>query len=110
MNITFRQASVEDCKIIRHWIKTNEFVRLWYYFDKVPRLATLEKKMARKLNEPKTRANIVLVDNIPMGYIQSYPVDGNGAWTRKVKVAENMVSIDYFIGDLNFIHKGIGLY
>ena len=47
MNITFRQASVEDCKILRLWIKTNEFVRRWYYFDKTPRLATLEKEIGQ---------------------------------------------------------------
>jgi len=51
---------------------------------------------------------IVMYNNFPIGFIQSYPVDNNGSWTTKVKVAENMVSIDYFIGDINFIHKGIG--
>ena len=108
MNITFRAATVEDCKMVREWIKTNEFTRHWYYFDKIPRLSTLENKMKRKIKEPQTKANIVLVDNHPIGYIQSYPVDGNGNWTKQVKVAENMVSIDYFIGDINYIHKGLG--
>ena len=80
----------------------------WYYFDKTPRLATIKNKIEKKYTEPRTKAMIVLVDNQPMGYIQSYPVDGNGNWTKQVKVAENMVSIDYFIGDLNYIHKGLG--
>lgn len=108
MNITFRPVVIEDCNMIRNWIKTNEFTRHWYYFDKIPRLSTLEKKINKKLKEPQTRANIILIDNFPIGYIQSYPVDGNGNWTRQVKVAENMVSIDYFIGDINYIHKGLG--
>jgi hypothetical protein len=34
MNITFRNVTVEDCKLIRSWIKSNEFARHWYYFDK----------------------------------------------------------------------------
>lgn len=108
MNITFREATFEDCKMIRNWIKTNEFTRRWYYAGIVPRLSSLQKKMAQKLQKQQTRVNIVLVDDFPIGYIQSYPVDGNGNWTRQVKVAENMVSIDYFIGDIRFIHKGIG--
>lgn len=108
MKITFRPATVEDCKMIREWIKINEFTCHWYYFDKIPRLSTLETKMPKKMKEPNTRANIVLIDNVSIGYIQSYPVDGNGNWTKQVKVAENMASIDYFIGDINYIHKGIG--
>ena len=108
MNITFKDSTVEDCKMIRNWIKTNEFLKHWYYLDKTPRISTLERKMAKKLNEPKTKAKIVLVDNNSIGYIQSYPVDGCGAWANKVRVADNMVSIDYFIGDINYIHKGIG--
>ena len=72
MNITFRPVVIEDCNMIRNWIKTNEFTRHWYYFDKIPRLSTLEKKINKKLKEPQTRANIILIDNFPIGYIQSY--------------------------------------
>lgn len=108
MNLSFRKITIEDCGIIRNWIKTNEFTRHWYYFDKIPRLSTIKKKIEKKLNEPLTRVNIVMVNNYPIGYIQSYPVEGNGNWSKQVKVAENMVSIDYYIGDLNYIHKGIG--
>ena len=53
MKITFRPASVEDCKMIREWIKINEFTRHWYYFDKIPRLSTLETKMSKKLKLSK---------------------------------------------------------
>ena len=108
MKLSFRKICVEDAEMIRNWIKFNEFTRHWYYFDKTPRLATIKNKIEKKYTEPRTKAMIVLVDNQPMGYIQSYPVDGNGNWTKQVKVAENMVSIDYFIGDLNYIHKGLG--
>ncbi len=108
MKLSFRKICVEDAEMIRNWIKSNEFTRHWYYFDKTPRLATIKNKIEKKYTEPRTKAMIVLVDNQPMGYIQSYPVDGCGAWANKVRVADNMVSIDYFIGDLNYIHKGIG--
>ena len=69
---------------------------------------TLKKKIQSKLNDKNLKINIILVDDFPIGYIQSYPVDGQGAWTNKVKVMDNMVSLDYYIGDINFIHKGIG--
>ena len=47
MKITFKNATVEDCKLIRSWIKSNEFARHWYYLDKTPRLSTLERKMEK---------------------------------------------------------------
>lgn len=108
MNITFRNATIDDSEMIRNWIKTNEHTRHWYYFDKVPRISTIQRELEKNFKEPRTRAMIVMADNVPMGYIQSYPVDGNGNWAKQVKVAENMVSIDYYIGDLNYIHKGLG--
>ena len=64
MKITFRPATVEDCKMIREWIKINEFTRHWYYFDKIPRLSTLETKMSKKMKEQNTRANQVLITNV----------------------------------------------
>lgn len=90
MKLSFRKISVEDAEMIRNWIKFNEFTRHWYYFDKTPRLATIKNKIEKKYTEPRTKAMIVLVDNQLMGYIQSYPVDGNGNWTKQVKVAENI--------------------
>ncbi len=108
MNISFRNVTIDDAEMIRNWIKTNEYTRHWYYSDKIPRVSTIKKKLEKKFKEPRTIAMIVLVDNFPMGYIQSYPIDGNSNWTKQVKVAENMVSVDYFIGDLNYIHKGLG--
>lgn len=108
MNISFKKITIEDANLLRSWIKSNEYTRHWYYYDKVPRLLTLKKKIEKILKESKTRAYIIMIDNNFIGYIQSYPVDGNGNWTKQVKVAENMVSIDYYIGDLNYIHKGLG--
>lgn len=108
MKISYRNITLDDCEVIRSWIKSNKYARHWYYKDKIPRLSTLKNKIENKLKQPKTKVNIILVDDVAIGYIQSYPVDGCGNWTKQVKVAENMVSIDYFIGDLNYIHKGLG--
>jgi len=108
MEIKFRKVNEEDSVIMRNWIKTNEFVKKWYYIGKVPRLKTILNKLKKRLNDKKFNMMIVVCDGKEIGYIQSYPVDGNGAWTNKVKVYDNMVSIDYYIGNINYIHKGIG--
>lgn len=56
MKITFKNATVEDCKLIISWIKSNEFARHWYYLDKTPRLSTLERKMEKKLKYPNVKS------------------------------------------------------
>lgn len=108
MNITFRESTENDALLIRNWIKTNEFTRKWYYSDKIPRLDTLRKKLIGKINDSNTKAMIAMADNKEFGYVQCYPADGQGAWSKKVKVYDNTASIDYFIGDIKFIHKGCG--
>ena len=64
--------------------------------------------MSENLKEPNTRANIVLVDNEPIGYIQSYPVDDKTPWGKKIKVADNMVSIDYLLGRAEYTEINYG--
>ena len=108
MEISFREIEIEDCDLIRNWIKSNEYTRQWYFFNHIPQKRNLIKKIEEIKTEPQTNASLILINNFPIGYIQSYPVDGNGNWTKRVKVAENMVSIDYFIGDIDYIHKGWG--
>jgi len=108
MHITFRQCELADAKLMREWCKQNEYTRHWYYFDKVPRLSTFERKIREKKQLKDWRFYIVQIDGKDIGYIQSYPVDGNGNWTKQVKVKECCASIDYFIGDINYIHKGLG--
>ena len=108
MEIKFRQIKIEDSSIIRNWIKTNEFAKRWYFYNKTPRLLTLKNKIANKLKEKDLKAYLVCIDNVPIGYIQSYPVCDKSAWGKKVKVHDNTVSLDYYIGDINYIHKRLG--
>ena len=108
MNITFRQVEVDDLKLIRHWIKTNIFVKEWYYKNKIPNLKTLENKMIRRRQKSNFMSFLVWFDEVPVGYIQCYDVEGWGAWSNKVKIYDDTVSLDYFIGDINFIHRGFG--
>ena len=106
--IEFVDITIEDASVIRQWIKTNEFTKKWYYQNKIPQQKTLEKKLSKKLQQKNTYAKIVVFDGKKIGYIQGYPVDGNGNWTRQVYIKPNVASIDYFIGDINYIHKGYG--
>ena len=104
----FKKVKVEDADLILNWIKTNPRVKKWYYMEKIPHQKSIESKIIKKISEKKCDANIIVFNKKPIGYIQSYYVDGNGAWTNKVKVFDNTISLDYFIGDHGYIGKGFG--
>ena len=106
--ITFKQICESDLPQMRQWIKTNPDVKKWYYYNKVPRISSLYKKTIERLKIEKFKANIIFIDKKPVGYIQSYAVEGWKTWTKRVKLFEKTASLDYFIGDLNYIHKGFG--
>lgn len=107
--ITFRNLNQEDYKLIHRWIKENPFVKKWYFFDRQPRLETLRKKYEKKIkNEENVIYRIFQINGTDVGYIQGYDVEGNGFWTKRVKVRDKTASVDYFIGNMDFIHKGFG--
>ena len=108
MKIKFREIKIEDSKLILNWIKTNQFVKEWYYSNTTPRLKTIENKLNNKINNANMIVKIAMLNGKDFGYIQCYPVDGQGAWSTKVKVYNKTCSIDYYIGDINYIHMGYG--
>jgi len=108
MKIEFKKVSVNDLQLIREWIKSNEFVKKWYYYNKIPRISTLDKKIIKRQSIKNFYANIILIDKKPIGYIQSYDIEGWGSWSKQVKIHDKTVGLDYFIGDINYIHKGYG--
>ena len=106
--IEFRKANESDIIKIRNWIKNNEFVKKWYYKGIVPKFKTLERKIIKRQEIKNFYSFIIVFNDVDIGYIQSYDVDGWGTWSRKVKIFDNTVSLDYFIGDINYIHRGYG--
>ena len=103
---SFRKIIDGDAERIRNWIKENEFVRRWYFHCKIPRIRTINKK----INRENVDSYIVLLNDIEIGYIQCYSIDGWGSWSNKVKIHNESysVGIDYYIGDKNHIHMGYG--
>ena len=108
MKISFNKATENDLLFVQKWIKANDRVKKWYYHDKVPTINTLRKKIIERQKVKDFYANIVFFNDIPVGYLQSYDVNGWGNWTKRVKIYENTVGLDYFIGENEYLNKGYG--
>jgi RimJ/RimL family protein N-acetyltransferase len=54
---------------------------------------------------------LVLCNNLPIGYIQTYIVDRNSdkhKWLPKIIGKGKLIGIDQFIGESDYLHKGFG--
>ncbi len=45
---------------------------------------------------------------MPIGYIQTYLIKDYPEYSRHLELNEEAAGLDLFIGDINYIHKGLG--
>jgi aminoglycoside 6'-N-acetyltransferase len=61
--------------------------------------------------EDTTKAFVVLLEEVPIGYIQSYRLDDEPAWRGTIQRAigpRRAAGIDYFIGSTAALGRGLG--
>jgi RimJ/RimL family protein N-acetyltransferase len=64
--------------------------------------------MGRINKKAQVHCYIVLLDTIPIAYIQWYLVSDFPETNALVIKNENLAGIDVFIGEANYLHKGLG--
>lgn len=106
--ITFRLLEEKDFNQIYIWMNT-DFVIEWY--GKIP--VTLEdvrnKYMSYITGEEPTKAYIIIIDNVDVGYIQTYLINDYPEYNKYVETDEHAAGVDLFIGNKDYIHKGYGV-
>jgi RimJ/RimL family protein N-acetyltransferase len=107
MVIDFRPMEREDLSRMRRWLNTPH-VREWY--SEEPRtLDQVEAHYLTRINgEDPTRPFIILCDSTPIGYIQSYRIADYPDYARYVAVEEDAAGVDLLIGEVAYVHRGLG--
>src|SRR5690554_35430 len=107
--ISFRLLKESDLPLMHKWLN-NGYANKWYGKSEF----SLEEVKAKYLpyikQEKQTYAYIILYDNNPIGYIQTYYIKSYPLYAKQIGVTENAAGLDLFIGDENYIHKGLGKY
>lgn len=104
--INFRklQDTDEDYLLMMNWLNNSD-VRRWYGYDdfpKPPDLNDIRRKYKNKiLNSNQANPNIILINDIQVGYIQYYE-------TVEYLHEKNVYGIDLFIGNNDYRKKGYG--
>lgn len=101
-----RPLNAADVTLLHHWRNTPHVVR-WYK----PALSLEEayaKYVPRTRGEEPTRAYLILYAGQPIGYIQVYRIRDYPEYQKYVQVEEDAAGVDLFIGEPDFVHRGLG--
>jgi len=106
--ISFRKLQLDDLPLMHKWLNSAH-VHEWYDKDKNNSLEEITERYGPKIKgEKSTDCYMVLYDNQPVGYIQSYKVNDWPAFGKYVDYDDHTVSLDLFIGEASFMGIGFG--
>lgn len=113
--ITFRPLTEHDLPLL-HWWFQKPHVKKWYANGQFFSLDMIERKYLARINNSEIANYIIDANAAPIGYIQFYKVerflpegigDYNHPLFHKYHPAQ-LVGIDLFIAENDYLHKGYG--
>lgn len=106
--IRFRRLRVEDLPLIHHWLTNDPVVNHFWSYDKQESFEDVVKEYSAYINgDEPTDAYLVLHDEAPIGYVQTYfwrDYPGYEAYPELMSAA----SFDVFIGEASYRYRGLG--
>jgi RimJ/RimL family protein N-acetyltransferase len=92
--------------MIHRWLNAPHVARWWY--EDTGTFEEVSKQYSAYIEgEEPVEPYLILHDDRPVGYIQSYMVSEDEEYERLVDI-ENSAGIDLFIGEADLLHKGLG--
>ena len=106
--ISFRRLRTSDLALMHRWLNAPH-VRRWWYAEGTSRAEIEEKYLPGIGDREETRRFVILHENEPVGYIQSYRIsaEDDETYARLVDV-EDSAGVDLFIGEMEYLHRGLG--
>lgn len=105
--ISFRTLEEKDLSLMYRWLNT-DFVIEWFGKGGSSFEEVVNKYLPRIKGEQPTYSFIIVCDNNEIGYIQMYMIADYPEYSQWVNIDEQAAGIDIFIGERDFIHKGLG--
>ena len=108
--ITFGPLRENDLSLIHRWLNTPH-VSQWYSIFGIsnPSRNEVERKyMPRIRGTDPVDCYLILHDDIAIGMVQSYKIDDFPEEKTNFDLDQSCAGIDIFIGEENYIHRGLG--
>lgn len=107
--VSFRRLNTNDLNYMYKWL--NHGLAAEWYGKKQFTMEEIEEKYLPYINNEKpTQAYLILYNERPIGYIQTYRIQDYKEYAQAIDIDENASGLDLFIGEDDFIHKGLGKY
>jgi aminoglycoside 6'-N-acetyltransferase len=91
---------------MHRWLNTGE-VKRWY--NEAWSLGEVVEKYGRRVRgETPTHSFVIMYGDLPIGYIQTYRIRDYPEYADAVQVQEDAAGIDLFIGEKDYVHRGLG--
>ena len=116
-NIIFKRINKKDLKLLHKWFQIPHVLK-WYARGEKYTLKRIEEKYIPRINNP-TITNFIIYDHDKeVGYIQFYlltdhypeGIKNNNHPLFKDFKLEELVGIDFFIAEENYLHTGFSSY
>ena len=106
--LSFRGLRPSDLGLMHRWLNAPHVRRWWY--DEGPSYQEIEAQYLPRIEgRDTTRPFVILYEDKPIGYIQSYPVSDDEEYAGLVD-AEDLAGVDLFIGEAEYLYRGLGRY
>ncbi|KFN01097.1 N-acetyltransferase [Bacillus clarus] len=106
-NLSVRYVIEDDAHLISKWLTDPEVLQ---YYEGRDNPQSVEKVLDNFIHNPNSNEKrcLIQLDEMPIGYIQMYPVDSEWKELYGYKEPQNVWGMDQFIGESTYWGKGIG--
>lgn len=106
--IGFRRMEMDDLRLMHRWLQTRHVLEWWWGGVAPTDEAVAEKYGPRVRSEEPTDPYLILYAGQPIGYIQTYHIRDHPKYAVQVDLDEDAAGVDLFIGEAEYLHKGLG--
>jgi len=104
--ISFRRLRTSDLGLMHRWLNAPH-VRRWWYAEGTSHREIEEHYLPLIEGRDAAKPFVILHENRPIGYIQSYEVSHDEEYAGLVGV-EDSAGVDMFIGEAKYLYRGLG--
>lgn len=106
MTVGFRRLTEADLPLLHEWLQ-REHVQFWWR-ERESYDAVVRRYLPAIDGRDPTDLYLILVDERPAGFIQTYVVSDYSDYRRLVDVEEGVAGVDLFLADPELTGQGLG--
>ncbi len=104
--VSFRGLRSDDLGLMHRWANAPHMSR-WWYVGEISYQQLEEKYVPRIGGREAVKPFVILHEEKPIGYIQSYPISHDEEYAGLVDVGDS-AGVDLFIGEAGYLYRGLG--